>query len=195
MSIIALAMLLTVGKGGLLPAIVIAFIVLVRTSRSTIWPAAAAVAGGVILVLWIGQFLPVGLNLARHLDGLASGLANVLVHPIGSGLGSTGFWGQRLSIGNDSTLGVVASQLGIAGAAAYVAWLATTAWRLLPETSGVDVWSLTRRTVGAAILAMLLVGSVSNSASGLLAGAFYALFAGWTMTIAVDRRAAGPTEA
>ena len=52
-----------------------------------------------------------------------------------------------------------------------------------------------RRTVGAAIIALLVVGSVSNSASGLLAGAFYALFAGWIMTMAVERRGAGPTEA
>ena len=112
---IALALLLTQGKGGILAAAVIVFVVLARTSRRSAWPVAAVVGLAVLVALWVGQFLPVGVNLARHVTGLLTGLAHVVAQPLGSGLGSTGFWGQHVKIGTDSTLGAVTSQLGIAG--------------------------------------------------------------------------------
>jgi hypothetical protein len=188
---IVLALLLTQGKGGLLATAIILFVVLVRTSRRSLWPVVAVVGLAVLIALWVGQYLPVGVNLTRHVTGLLTGLGHVVEQPLGSGLGSTGFWGQHVKIGTDSTLGALTSQLGIAGGALYLGWLASTAWRLLPGDGSLEITSLIRRTMAAAVIALLVVGVVSNSASGLLAGAFYALFAGWIMTSLPDRAEEG----
>ena len=182
-SIISLALALTIGKGGYLVMVVIALVVLARTSRASVARVIVAIGAIVAVALLIGQLLPVATNLDRHLQGLVTGLGHVLGHPVGSGLGTTGFWGTQGKIGTDSTAGAVASQLGVAGIVLYLAWLASAAWRLLPVLATGEPWSTVRRTMSGAVLALLAVGIVSNSASGLLGGFFYMVLAGWMITI------------
>ena len=38
------------------------------------------------------EVLPVGDNIRLHLAGLTSGALQLVTHPFGAGLGSTGFW-------------------------------------------------------------------------------------------------------
>ena len=59
---------------------------------------------------------------STHLRGLTSGLEEMVDTPLGRGLGATGNWGRTVGAGNESTVGVVAAQLGIIGFCA-VRWL------------------------------------------------------------------------
>jgi hypothetical protein len=186
MSILTIALILTIGKGGYLALVIMGVVVLLSASRSNallILLLSIAIAG---VGLIVGQFLPIATNLDRHVAGLLSGLLNVLTDPLGSGLGSTGFWGAQSRIGNDSTLGAVASQLGVLGAALFYGWFASAAWILLPANP-TDRQPL-QRVMAGGLLALMVVGVFSNSATGLLAGSFFVLFAGWTMTTSASSR-------
>ena len=71
-----------------------------------------------VVALVVGSFIPgIGPNIRDHVGGLFTGAFQLLTHPLGSGLGSTGFWGANTDVGTDSTAGVIASQLGIPGIA------------------------------------------------------------------------------
>ena len=184
MSILTVTLILTLGKGGYLALLIMGAVALLRAARSNAL-LILLLAGIIVGVgLLVGQFLPLGANLDRHLAGLGSGMLHVLTDPLGSGLGSTGFWGVQSSIGNDSTLGAVASQLGILGAVVYCGWLGTTAWALLPASPRAP--QSLQRTMAGGMLALLVVGVFSNSATGLLAGLPYVLFAGWTMSVSAS---------
>ncbi len=182
LAVIGGALVLTIGKGGYTAIAVISIVVLARTSRRS----ALAVAGVVglfgLVALAVAQVLPVASNVERHLAGLISGVSLSMEQPLGAGLGSTGFWGTQGKVGTDSTLGAVASQLGWLATALYYGWLGATAWQLLPSRRETETWDLVRRTIAASIIALLVVSVVSNSASGLLAGSFYVIFAGWALS-------------
>ena len=121
-------------EGGYVVIIIISIVVLARTSKSS----ALVVAwfGGLfgLAALAVVQVLPIASNVDRHIGGLASGVGLTIEQPLGSGLGSTGFWGTQGTVGTDSTLGAVASQLGWWPPFLYYGWLAATGWRLLPAS-------------------------------------------------------------
>lgn len=186
MGIATLALLLTIGKAGYLALGIIGMVVVLRATRSNLPLIGLAAVGLAVVGLVVGQFLPNAVNFDRHVAGLMSGLLNLTTDPLGSGLGSTGFWGEDKKIGTDSTLGAVASQLGILGIVLFVAWLATAAWNLLPASRASS--EPIRLAMAGAVIALLIVSVFSNSATGLLAGAAFVLFAGWTMTVLASRR-------
>jgi hypothetical protein len=179
--ILGAALALTMGKAGVMVAVLTSVVVLIRTNRRT----AARVAGLLVLIagigIIVGVLLPLGDNVMRHLHGLASGAGQILSAPFGTGLGTTGFWGERVSIGTDSTEGAIASQLGLLGLFLYAGWWAVTAWQLLP-TEANDGAETVRRVFAGAVYAFLAASFVSNSTSGLLGGVWFALLAGWLLS-------------
>ena len=119
---------------------------------------------------------------SKHLDGLRSGLDRMLEEPLGAGLGAAGNWSDAPEAGGESTVGVVAAQLGIAGLVLYVAFfglavtsLVAVAWRKAGPLSDVAL------VLTGALLGLFLVSFVSESASGLLGNAPYFIFAGWLL--------------
>jgi hypothetical protein len=122
---------------------------------------------------------------SKHLRGLTSGLEEMVDAPLGRGLGATGNWGRTVGAGNESTVGVVAAQLGIVGFVLYVGFfgavivsLTSAAWRRT------GLWSDLPLVLAGAMLGLFIVSWVSESASGLLGNAFYLLFAGWLIALA-----------
>ena len=61
---------------------------------------------------------------SKHLRGLTSGLEEMLTRPLGRGLGATGNWSRTPGSTSESTVGVIAAQLGIAGFALYSGFFA-----------------------------------------------------------------------
>jgi hypothetical protein len=181
--IIGAALLLTIGKAGYLVALIIGVVTLLRATRRSAPIVLVAIGLVVVGLLVLSPVLPLGENVARHIRGLTSGMLHLLEAPLGAGLGSTGFWGERPSVGSDSTVGVLVSQIGFVGGGLWLGWLLSTAWLLLPDSSATPDPAATtlRRTLAAAIVALAIVSVLSNSASGLLAGAFFALFSGWAI--------------
>jgi hypothetical protein len=121
---------------------------------------------------------------SKHLRGLTSGLEEMLTDPFGRGLGATGNWSGASGSTNESTLGVIAAQLGIVGFVLYAGFftavivsLAIAAW------NRTGIWSDIPLVLAGAMLGLFIVSCVSESASGVLGNAFYLLFAGWALSI------------
>ncbi len=123
---------------------------------------------------------------SKHLRGLTSGLREMVDEPLGRGLGATGNWGRTAGGGNESTVGVIAAQLGVTGFVLFVGFfvavivsLVAAAWRRT------GLWSDLPVVLAGAMFGLFLVSWVSESASGLLGNAFYLLFAGWALALAM----------
>jgi len=121
---------------------------------------------------------------SKHLRGLTSGLEEMLRKPLGRGLGATGNWSGTAGTANESTLGVIAAQLGIVGFVLYSAFfgalvigLAAMAWNRH------GIWSDIPLVLAGGLLGLFVVSCVSESASGILGNAFYLLFTGWALSI------------
>ena len=180
--VVALAMLLTWGKGGWL-AFALALVLLVLGTSRTTFIRDVILAGAVgLAALVIGLLLP--LNIPAHLKDLASGLEAMLSRPLGIGLGTTGYWGLDSQIGGDSTIGGIASQLGWPGLVVWSAWMLGTVWTLLPAGPR-RVWRPTvERALAGSVFGLFIVGWVSNSTTGLLAFAPAMILAGWAVSAA-----------
>jgi hypothetical protein len=107
--------------------------------------------------------------------------------PQGAGLGAAGNWSDSPEAGGESTVGVVAAQLGVAGLVLYVGLflgmigsLVAVAWRRRGPVSDVAL------VVGGALLGLFVMSFVSESASGLLGNAPYFIFAGWLLAISLS---------
>jgi hypothetical protein len=115
-----------------------------------------------------------------------------VTHPFGAGLGSTGFWAVETNgaglIGRDSSIGSIASQVGVLGAALFCAWLAALTLTLLPRTREVDPDTRLGSVFGGALAGLLVVAVLSDSATGLLASAFYVLLGGWLVSLQIAAR-------
>ena len=181
--LLGVALLLTIGKAGYVLAFIIVCGVVFRTTRRTAFVAIFAIGVLVAAMLLLSPLFPLGDNVARHIRGLTSGILYLLHSPFGVGLGTTGFWGERPSVGSDSTVGVIASQIGFLGAGLWLAWLLGAAWSVLPmaRCEGNVPRSNLRRVLASATAALAAVSIISNSTSGLLAGSFLALFTGWAI--------------
>ena len=181
--VILTALVLTIGKAGWAIAGVIVVVAAMRTTRgNAVWVIGVGVVFGA-LTLSVGLLTPFGNNLGLHLQGLASGIGHMIERPLGSGLGSTGFWGDIRFVGTDSTVGTIASQVGVVGAGLWITWLATLGYHILPERRHGDPRASIRWVLGGGILAFLLASFVSESTSGLLAGAPYVMLGGWLVSI------------
>jgi hypothetical protein len=119
---------------------------------------------------------------SKHLDGLRSGLDQMLKKPLGLGLGEAGNWSDAPEAGGESTVGVVAAQLGVPGLLMYVALhltiiatLVTAAWRRSGPLSDVSL------VLAGALFGLFIVSFVSESSLGLLGNAPYFIFAGWVI--------------
>ena len=119
---------------------------------------------------------------SKHLDGLRSGLDQMLEKPLGLGLGEAGNWSDAPEAGGESTVGVVAAQLGFPGLLMYVALylttiatLVTAAWRRSGPLSDVSL------VLAGALFGLFIVSFVSESSLGLLGNAPYFIFTGWVI--------------
>lgn len=122
---------------------------------------------------------------SKHLRGLTSGLEEMVDHPLGRGLGTTGNWGRAAEGGSESTVGVIAAQLGLIGFVLYAAFFATIIAGLVAASwRRTCLWADLTLVLAGALLGLFLVSWVSESASGLLGNAFYLLFAGWALALA-----------
>jgi hypothetical protein len=122
---------------------------------------------------------------STHLRGLTSGLEEMVDDPLGRGLGTTGNWGRTVGAGNESTVGVIAAQLGIIGFLLYTGFFATVIVSLVfASWRQTGLWSDLPLVLAGAMLGLFIVSWVSESASGLLGNAFYLLFAGWALALA-----------
>lgn len=192
--VMLVAMVLTVGKGGWMILATVAFTCFLSTTRQSIGRLVAVVAVLGVVALAIGSVIPgVGPNINAHVDGLITGALQLLTHPLGSGLGSTGFWGANLDVGTDSTAGVIASQLGLPGIVIFVAWAALLVYRILPAGTAEDdqrrrADPALRRAIAGALLGLFGLSLLSTSATGLLGSAFYLLLGGWMVSLATRDR-------
>jgi len=124
-----------------------------------------------------------------HVNGLTSGLEQMLKEPGGKGLGTAGAWSEATEVGSESTVGTLAAQLGVPGLFLWLAFhtaviggLVQAALRLrrMGEGAGSDV----ALALGAALTGLFVAAWFSESASGLLGNAFFFLFAGWALAVA-----------
>jgi len=186
-AVVGVATALTMGKGGLMIFVIGSVLVITRATRKTVLIVAVPLAFFVIAVITAAEVLPVGDNIRLHLAGLTSGVLQLVTHPFGAGLGSTGFWAAETNgaglIGRDSSVGSVASQIGVLGAVLFCAWLASLALTLLPRTRELTADTRLASVFGGAIAGLLVVAVLSDSATGLLASAFYVLLAGWLVSL------------
>jgi hypothetical protein len=118
------------------------------------------------------------------LRGLTSGLEEMVTDPLGRGLGATGNWSGTAGSTNESTLGVIAAQLGIVGFVLYTGFFAAVIVSLVVSAwNRSGLWSDIPLVLAGAMLGLFIVSCVSESASGILGNAFYLLFAGWALSI------------
>lgn len=122
---------------------------------------------------------------SKHIRGLTSGLKEMLNDPLGQGLGATGNWSRAPGTANESTVGVIAAQLGVLGFVLYAGFFLTVigslvvaGWRQIGLKADVPL------VLAGAMFGLFVVSWVSESASGLLGNAFYLLFAGWALALA-----------
>lgn len=192
--VMVVAMVLTLGKGGWMILATVVLTCLFSTTRRSIGRLVVVVAIVGVVGLGVGSLVPgVGPNIAAHVDGLITGALQLLTHPLGSGLGSTGFWGANLDVGTDSTAGVIASQLGLPGIVIFAAWAAVLVYRILPAGTDEDTQRrradpALRRALAGALLGLFGLALVSTSATGLLGSAFYLLLGGWMVSLATRDR-------
>jgi hypothetical protein len=194
MTVLIVAMLLTLGKGGWMILATVALTCVLSTTRRSIGRLVAVVAVVGVVALAVGSVIPgVGPNINAHVDGLITGALQLVTHPLGSGLGSTGFWGANLDVGTDSTAGVIASQLGLPGIVIFAAWAALMVFRILPAGTAEDTRRrradpALRRALAGALLGLFGLALLSTSATGLLGSAFYLLLGGWMVSLATRDR-------
>lgn len=121
---------------------------------------------------------------SKHLRGLTSGLEEMLTKPLGRGLGATGNWSRTPGSTSESTVGVIAAQLGMAGFALYSGFFASVIIGLTAAAwNRRGIWSDIPLVLAGAMLGLFIVSCVSESAAGILGNAFYLLFAGWALSI------------
>lgn len=125
----------------------------------------------------------------RHLSGLSSGLDSLRDDPVGSGLGTTGNWSEAPGEGGESMIGTLASQLGVAGFALWLAFVGSSLAALAQvsvraRASGQAVRADILLALAAAFFGLHITSWFSESASGLLGNALYFLFAGWALALA-----------
>jgi len=121
---------------------------------------------------------------SKHLRGLTSGLEEMLTKPLGRGLGATGNWSGTSGSTNESTVGVIAAQLGIIGFILYSGFFASVIIALVAAAWNRNgIWSDVPLVLAGAMLGLFIVSCVSESASGILGNAFYLLFAGWALSL------------
>jgi hypothetical protein len=200
----AVQMFFTFGKGGLiLTAVgVLLFIVTNGFKRDRTTVARALVVVGAAL---IGAVAYLGVSasgaaivelptLGPHFVGLLSGVANAAASPLGRGLGVGGnlsdvfaLTGRETAVNaaaaglsSESAVGVLATQLGVAGLILYAitqAELLRLLWSRLRLSSD----PVARRDIGmsfASVLALLLTGLLQENQLGPQAGGFVYLWAG-----------------
>ena len=122
---------------------------------------------------------------SKHIRGLTSGLEEMLDDPLGQGLGATGNWSRTPGTANESTVGVIAAQLGVLGFVLYAGFFLTVIVSLV--AAGCRQTGLKADVplvLAGAMFGLFVVSWVSESASGLLGNAFYLLFAGWALALA-----------
>lgn len=189
-AVVSAALVLTLGKGGLLTILVVGLVVAARPARRSFLQLAAGIGAVVIIVAIVGSQLPI--NVDRHAGGLLSGLESLVAHPMGLGIGATGGFGADSGIGTDSTIGVLASQLGLLGLAAWTVFVLGLARELLPTAPCrafrlFDGECTLPYALSGAMLGLFAVSLFSESATGLLGNAFYFLVAGWALVAAPMR--------
>lgn len=126
--IIVLALLLALGRGGILIAVIGGAIWLLQYKKYRVVAAPLAVVGALILAN-TAMFDLTGANAVRHITGLVDGVAVIKSNPTGHGLGSSGqmalLYSEQGGKGSvsESYIGSLSYQLGLPGLAAYSIWL------------------------------------------------------------------------
>ncbi len=132
---------------------------------------------------------PLNEGARAHVNGLTSGLEQMLHDPGGLGLGAAGVWSEAPEAGSESAVGTLAAQLGVAGLTLWLAFHAALIGGLLQaglrlRRQGERLWSDVTLALGAALTGLLVSAAFSESASGLLGNAFFFLFSGWALAVA-----------
>ena len=131
---------------------------------------------------------PLNKGAQAHVNGLTSGLRQMLEDPGGIGLGTAGAWSEAPEIGSESTVGTLAAQLGVPGLSLWLAFYAAVIGGLVQaglrlRREGERLWSDVALVLGAALTGLFVTAWFSESASGLLGNAFFFLFAGWVLAV------------
>ncbi len=135
---------------------------------------------------------PLNQGAVAHINGLNSGLEQMVRDPLGLGLGAAGAWSEAPEVGSESTVGTLAAQLGVIGFALWLAFYTTVVASLVQaglklRQAGQTVWSEVNLVLGAALLGLFISAWFSESASGLLGNAFFFLFAGWALAVSTPQ--------
>lgn len=119
--------ILTISKGALMSVILLYFVIsFYKFSRKTF----LVISSGITLLVVFFFFIinNAGGSMAIHIWGFLSAVENIIDNPIGSGVGNVGVYGFLLNVVSEtektqiqeSGLGVIIGQLGIAGLICYI---------------------------------------------------------------------------
>lgn len=178
-AILAGATVLTIGKAGMLVfAVAGAYALLARVRPELRRPSTVVGLAGLIAVLVLagsGLMVLFGVwsGALAHVRGLKEGLDSAASAPLGYGLGYGGDFGIGQS-GAESTLGVMLVQIGLPGAAVWLAWLIglALACAYAAKRGALGFVSL---TLAVTTFAFLVTAVFTESAGGLLGNWPYAL--------------------
>jgi hypothetical protein len=198
-AILAVATALTLGKAGLLVFgvaggyAVLAHLRAELREPGTVVRIAVALAAFVAVVAGVMVLFGLWGGALAHVRGLNEGLTSVSKAPLGYGLGYGGDFGVGQT-GAESSLGVMLVQIGLPGAAIWVAWIVglALACAYAARRSEVNLLSL---TLGVATFAFLVTAVFTESAGGLLGNWPYALLPALLLSAtALENGAAEPAK-
>ncbi len=192
--LMALALVLTLGKAGIAVAVVgavyVAGVALVPRFRDPAWLASAAVGivGAIVVIAIALEVAGSNSGALAHFRGLQDGIASAVTTPFGLGLGVGGDFGSG-SAAAESTFGVLLVQLGFPGLILWTAWILALAVQC--ATGGIVVarTGLAGYGVAIALVGFYATAAVTESAGGLIGNWPYAFLAAALVTAgALDAR-------
>lgn len=190
--VIGIALLLTLGRGGLLIA-ALAFLAKYWKKNSLKFAGIVAL----LLLLYFGssqvQYI-FGYGGGRHLGGLQNALVILQGKPLGYGLGTGGNYAAWFgdsgasSLQWESYIGALGYQMGIIGLVVFTLLFTSLFymlyWQSHPQVP--LVWQRLSAAVGVAVLGLLGASLFAEAAVGFLSSGFYLIFAGM-MVSQIDR--------
>jgi hypothetical protein len=175
LTLIAIALVLTLGKGGWALALagsVYLFVARIwpwTTSRPLLLFVAGSTCTGLIVVAALVELLGVDSGLRIHLAGLSAGLDIALSRPLGLGLGSSGvFSTQPVASAGESMIGVLLAQLGWLGAVGWVAWLVAAGLAVAAGARPIPHLREVGLAVGTAMVLLPATATLTESVGGLI---------------------------
>jgi hypothetical protein len=174
-SVVAVALVLTLGKGGWVVATVGALYLLSArgwpwlASRTALLLMGTSMCTGLVVVATLSEVASVDSGLRMHLAGLKAGVDTALTNPLGLGLGSSGVFSSHPITGaGESMIGVLLAQTGWPGTLLWVLWLTAVGVTLALSTRSVTCLRWIGLAGGVATILVAAASALTESVGGLI---------------------------